>query len=211
MLIPLPELISKYNIRPIGVCHVGSSTLQEAKEYFNNGVRHVMAVEAIPEVFRRMKAHAESFAWESLVCINACITDKDGEEMNFKISSNDGESSSIYDFGTHAQMHPDVSFVDEVTLISSRLDTIIQREKIVMDKYNFLNVDLQGADLLAIKSLGDNLKFFSYAYVEVNRTAVYQGCALSHEVDTYMATFGFVPVETKWIDNQWGDCFFMKK
>lgn len=210
MLIPFTELRTKYNINPQGVAHIGASWGQESETYFNNGVKHVLFVEAIPEVFSRLERNVAKYPFESAICINACITDVDGQELDFNISSNDGESSSIFEFGTHQTMHPDVTWVDQLTFKSKRIDTIVANYKIDMTKYDFLNVDLQGADLLAIKSMGAHIKNFKYAYIEINKTEVYKGCALANDVYDYMAIFGFKLVEEKMIDNQWGDSFLIK-
>lgn len=210
MLIPFPEVLSRYNVRPVGVMHIGASWGQESEAYFNNGVKNVLFIEAIPEVFGRLQKHVARFPFESVICINACITDVDGEEKDFKISSNDGESSSIYDFGFHSQMHPDVTWVDEITLTSNRMDTLIRSKNVDIAKYDFLNVDLQGADLLAIKSLGNHLNQFKTAYIEVNNTDIYKSCAQVGEVDAYMSKYGFRRAETKWINDSWGDAVYIK-
>ena len=79
------------------------------------------------------------------------------------------------------------------------------------DKYDFLNIDLQGCERFALKGMGDILYNFKWAYLEVNAKEVYKGCALVGEIDEYLLGFGFKRVETKWCGNTgWGDALYIK-
>lgn len=221
MLIPFSELKEKYNISPRGILHVGASTGQEAKAYADGGVKNVIWVEAIPSVYEKLQKNIKQFPGS--IALNACITEEDDKEIEFNVSSNDGESSSIYEFGTHADVHPDVTFVDRMKLKTKRLDTLLQEEVFFNDEFtdrfdkkitdfDFLNIDLQGAELGALKSLGDLLKYFEYVYIEVNAKELYKGCALFPEVEKYLNSFGFVCEDVKWAgDTGWGDAIFIKR
>ena len=45
--------------------------------------------------------------------------------------------------------------IDKKLLKTIRLDTFIQKNNIHMDKLNFLNLDIQGKELDALKSMND--------------------------------------------------------
>jgi hypothetical protein len=80
-----------------------------------------------------------------------------------------------------------------------------------LDGIDFINADLQGFELNAIKGMGDLLHQFKYAYIEVNKAQVYEGCAQIEELDEYLKGFGFRRVETaKWIGD-WSDALWVKK
>jgi hypothetical protein len=65
--------------------------------------------------------------------------------------------------------------------------------------------------LKVLKSMGDLLKNFQYAYIEVNKAELYKGCPMIQEIDAYLAGFGFKRVEVKWAGNfGWGDAFYIK-
>ncbi len=74
----------------------------------------------------------------------------------------------------------------------------------------FLNVDLQGAELLALKGMGDLLKHFDHAYIEVNERELYKGCPLVGEIDAFMAKAGFVRKETVMTKHFWGDALYQR-
>ncbi len=77
--------------------------------------------------------------------------------------------------------------------------------------FNFLNLDIQGAELKAMKGMGDYLKNFDYVYTEINDDHLYINCALVSDLDDFLLQYGLVRVETCWTDCKWGDAFYIKK
>jgi hypothetical protein len=80
-----------------------------------------------------------------------------------------------------------------------------------MDGLDFLNIDLQGAELKALKGMGEVLRQFKWAYLEVNKAELYKGCALVEDIDMYLLGYGFKRVETKWTGADWGDALYVKQ
>jgi hypothetical protein len=79
-------------------------------------------------------------------------------------------------------------------------------------EYNFLNFDIQGAELKALKGMESYLDKVDYLYTEVNSDYVYKECALIGELDEYLLKFGLHRVETKWCGEfRWGDAFYIRK
>lgn len=210
MLIPLEKLASKHRINITGVLHCGASTGQEAESYHKLGAKNMLFIEAIPEVFEKLEVHISQYPGAR--AINACISDEDEKEVAFNISSNEGQSSSFLEFGTHKTAHPDVHFIDQIQLKTKRLDTLIDEINLNIHEFNFLNMDLQGAELLALRGLGDYLKYFKYAYLEVNKEELYKGCPMVEDLDMYLIGFGFRRVETSWAGNfGWGDALYIRR
>lgn len=210
MLIPFDYLFKKYSLSPKAVLHVGSSTGQEASAYRACGIEKAIFIEAIPDVYVELLKNLVPYP--GYIAFNECITDKDGEWVEFNVSSNGGQSSSIYEFGTHTACHPDVTFVDKLRLQTKRLDTLVKEYQIDFSDISFINFDIQGAELLALKSMGDLLNNITAAYLEVNKKETYKGCALVGEVDEYLSQYGLVRVETTdFIGDTWADAFYLKK
>lgn len=209
MLIPLTELIEQHNIRPVGVLHIGAHLAEEISAYYENGVKRTIWIEALPYLMPDLQRIVSNYP--DAIAVNACISDVDGQEKEFNISSNDGESSSLFDFGVHAELHPDVTFVDKIKVVTKRIDTLLKENNLSLEGFDFLNIDLQGAELLALKSMGDLLSQFKYAYIEVNRKDTYIGCPHVSEIDEYLAKFGFVGVQERWVDDTWGDKAYIKQ
>ena len=78
-------------------------------------------------------------------------------------------------------------------------------------EYNFLNFDIQGAELKALKGMENYLSQVDYLYSEVNSDYVYKDCVLINELDDYLNKFGLIRVETYWTPCKWGDAFYIKK
>ena len=209
MLIPFPELFKRHNVRPRGVLHLGASVGQEAEEYERAGIKNVIWVEAIPSVFRQLEAHVHPMGH---TCINAIVSDVDGKEVEFNVASNQGQSSSFLQFGTHAKEHPNVKFTSRFKATTSRVDTLLRNRGDVIEGGRwFLNADLQGAELMAIRGMGDLLREFDWAYIEVNEAPLYVGCALLPEVDAFMTKAGFARRELKMTNWKWGDAFYARR
>lgn len=210
MLIPFERLIRKHRVNITGVLHCGASIGQEAKEYAKLGVQNMVFIEADPKVYNELKINLLDY--QKAIPINACLSNVDNKEVTFHIANNGGQSSSMLEFGTHTTAHPEVKFVDSITLNTKRLDTIIDDFNLNIHEFNFLNMDLQGAELLALQGLGDYLKYFKYAYLEVNEREVYKHCARVEDLDLFLLAYGFRRVETQWSGNHgWGDALYIRK
>lgn len=206
MLIPFDTLVSKYGIKPTGVFHVGASIGQEIPDYAKY-VSDMIFVEAIPAVFVQLVQNLPS---DCGLAFNECLLDVDGEERDFNIATNEGQSSSLLQFGTHAKAHPEVRFTGTIKVRTKRGDTMIKENDIDLTKYDFLNVDVQGVELEVLKGMGKELTKINYAYIEVNKEELYRGCALVGEIDEYLLGFGLHPIEKSWTPWAWGDAFYSR-
>jgi FkbM family methyltransferase len=168
MLISLEELVKKYGLRIRKILHVGAHECEEMplyRKYANDA--DILWIEGIPS-----KANQCAQKYPNTTVINAVISDK-VEQVKFNISSN-GESSSILEFGVHKDCHPTIKYVDSFEATTVRLDTILD----ALDfRPNFINLDIQGVELRAMKGMGDLLKEVDYIYTEVNNADVYVGCS----------------------------------
>jgi len=209
MLIPFDYLFKKYDIQSKGVLHLGANEGQEAEAYRSCGVERVVWVEALPDVYKKLWEKVSKY--ENSTAILACLSDIDGQKVKFNIASNEAQSSSMLEFGTHSKEHPTVKFVDSIELTTTRLDTCFKDHGIEMipDGW-FLNIDLQGAELLALKGMGDLIQKFDHAYIEVNTRELYKGCPLAGEIDAFLHPYGFVPMETKMTGAGWGDRYYQR-
>ena len=202
MLIPLHDLVKKYNIKFKGILHVGAHECEEIKDYEIHLPRNqILWIEALPG-----KVEFSKNKYPNVVIANAVVSDII-ETVRFNVSNN-GQSSSILDFGLHSTFHPQVHYVTCFEVETKLLKNILPNYNI---NYNFLNLDIQGAELKALKGMEEYLNNVDYIYTEVNSDYVYKGCALIGELDDYLLHFGLHRVETKWTDCKWGDAFYIRK
>lgn len=209
MLFDLPQLLKKYNLKPSGVLHVGASSGQERTIYHKCGLDNVLWIEAIPSVFNELKENIKPYP--QMFCINVCVADKDGQEITFNVANNEGQSSSILELAEHKNEHPEVHYVSQLKMKTRRLDTILMSIHKSVADYDFLNFDLQGAELMALKGLGAEIHKAKAIYCEVNKAELYKGCPIIDDIDAYLADAGFKRVETQWCGNfSWGDALYLK-
>ena len=211
MLIPLTDLIGKHRFFPNGVLHLGAHTGEEAEAYVKCGVKNVVWVEADPDVIPKLQMHIAKF---SQGCkhhvVKACVADKAGKPVTFRVTNN-RQSSSILPMGTHLEQHPEVHVTHTLPLSTTTVEKIFSEQKFDPAQYDFLNADLQGSELLALKGMGKLLAGFKYLYLEVNKEQLYQGCALLGEIDKYVEQFGFKRVDLSMTTHGWGDAFYIKR
>lgn len=210
MLIPFEELFKRHAIQTTGVLHLGAHWGEEAEAYQAHGIRQVIWVEAVPSIHQHLIWNMSKFPKLASVCLQACLSDKDGEKVVFNVSNNQGQSSSFLEFGTHRKAHPTVRFIQKINMVTSRLDSLLASRNLEVGPGWFLNIDLQGAELLALKGMGELLWKFDHAYIEVNQEELYKGCALVQAIDEHMARYGFVGKETKMTGAGWGDKYYKR-
>lgn len=202
MLIDFRQLFPKYNIKPKGVLHIGANVGEERFVYDELGIKKQIWIEGNPEIFLKLK---ENVSYNPhAIALNFLIGDEN-KFVDFHISNNGSQSSSVLELGTHKQQHPDVFYVKTINEMQWRIDSL----ELDLTGIDFLNIDIQGVELQALKGMGDYLKYFQWLYLEVNKDYVYENCALVNDVDEYVKAFGFTRVETKWVGN-WGDALYIK-
>jgi FkbM family methyltransferase len=202
MLIPLDYLIRKYNIDIRGVIHVGAHKCEEIFDYERFLSRNkILWIEALPDKVKECKERYPG------VLIENCVVSDKIENVKFNISNN-GQSSSILEFGLHSHYHPYVYYVDSFQVETNTMSNILPKYRHI--PFNFINLDIQGTELKVLKGMEDYLNEIDYIYTEVNSDYVYKDCNLITEMDDYLKQFNFERVETHFTDCKWGDAFYKK-
>lgn len=197
-------LLSK-NINITGSLHIGAHECEELVFYNNLGlnIKDIIWIDAIPSKVNEAKKRGIPNVYQ------AVITDKDDEDVTFNISNN-VQSSSVLEFGTHAQEHPWVYYVDKLELKSITIDSFFKRNNIDASKYDFWNFDIQGAELMALKGANDSIKYAKAIYLEVNVNELYKNCGLINEIDDFLSKRNFKRVLTNITKHGWGDALYIK-
>lgn len=203
MLIDLNFLIKKYNIIFKGILHVGAHECEEINAYEKYISRDkILWIDALQD-----KVELNKNKFENLLIECAVVSDKI-DKINFN-RSNNGQSSSILEFGLHKKFHPEVCYVESYEIETSLLNDILSKYN---TNYNFINLDIQGAELKALKGMEEYLNKVDYVYTEVNEDYVYKDCALITEIDDYLRKFSLYRTETIWYGNcKWGDAFYIRR
>jgi FkbM family methyltransferase len=207
MLISFEEInkiLVSNNINIIGSFHIGAHECEEMQFYNYLGLKNedVIWIDAIPSKVSEAQNRGIPNVY------NAVITNRDDEEITFNVSNN-VQSSSVLEFGTHSQEHPWVVYIGKIQQKSITIDTFFERNHIDASKYNFWNFDIQGAELMALKGATQSIKYAKALYLEVNERELYKNCGLITEIDTFLSQYNFKRVLTNMTCHGWGDALYI--
>jgi FkbM family methyltransferase len=206
MLIDFKYLCDKYNFIPKGIIHIGAHDLEEMGAYISCGVSKIVWIEGNPDLVSKNIRRVDG---ESQKLLHALVYSEDGKNVVFNITNN-LQSSSILEFGKHKDYHPQVDFTESRPMTTTRIDSLLNVNGINPQEFDFVNLDIQGVELQALKGFGEYLYGVKYIYTEVNVGEVYKGNDSIEDLDTYLGEIGFKRVETKITPYEWGDAFYMK-
>jgi len=129
---------------------------------------------------------------------------------NFHYSSNalsDAESIELFNVTSFDEcsslLKPpsDANFTDSFNVIKSFDVHCITLEKFIIDnniaEVNLLKLDLQGAELKALKGAGKMLSKFDFIFAELNLNRIYEQLASISEVVEYLHEYNFIFVDIK--------------
>lgn len=206
MLIPfklIPNL--KNNIK--GILHIGAHELEELPQYLSKGVKNIIWIEANPQKYEFLERYLDNYKTMILGKFAA------GSSRGKKILNiaNNGQSSSLLPFGTHKNTYPKIFYTSkeevEVIPVDEWLDCNIENPEL----YNFINIDIQGFELEALKGMLKHLKKVEYIYLEVNFREVYQNCSQLKDIDKFLLNYNFERVGMYRTTKGWGDAIYSKK
>jgi hypothetical protein len=209
MLIPgckVIKILQAYNISPIGVLHIGAHECEELGFYtqtMNISQESIIWIEAQKVKVEEAKHKGIHGMYEAL------ITDTDNNDVTLNITNN-VQSSSIFQMKTHVIEHPYVKYIGQSHHKSITIDTFFKKQCIDPELYDFWNIDIQGAELLALRGGAESMKSCCAIYLEVNTEELYEGCARMHEIDAFLKKHGFIRTITVMTPHGWGDALYIR-
>lgn len=199
---------------PKGIIHVGASKGQEIEQYCQDGVKNVVWIEAIHSVFAKLQSNilAAKVKYPSTnhTPINALVSDVDGSVQTFHLFSNEYDSSSMFAPNPKEWVWPHVELQGKISLVTQRLDSCLKAAKVESKEYDFLVIDVQGAEGLVLKSAGEFLKSIQYLQVEASLKPFYKGGILLPELQAQLKELGFAMVTPQHQINNHCDVVFQR-
>ena len=202
MLMGYNDIIKNHNLNIRGVIHIGAHWGEEIPSYGNIPI---IAFEPLKNSFKILSDKFKSLP--NVTLVNKALGDQIGQSFMYVETANGGQSSSILKPKLHLTQYPHITFDSTEQVEMIRLDDY----EFDKQKYNFINIDVQGYELKVFKGAENVLQYIDYIYAEVNRAEVYEGCAQIGELDEYLAKFDFERVAVDWSGNTWGDALWIKK
>lgn len=212
MLITMDRLVAEHGVRPKAILHVGAHLAEEAPAYAEAGVGSVLWVEANPHLMERLVGAIAPYVGQE--CVLAAVSDTDGAEAHLHMATF-SMSSSLLPPKEHLRYYPHIRYPETLPVETVTVDTLLQRLRKPAGVFDMLNIDIEGAELLAFAGMPETLKHLRWIYLEVNYEEMYAGCALLPQVDAFLGDRGFVRValEDAIYEGKgcgWGDALYQR-
>lgn len=208
MLIPIQkvkDILETHSIQVKGILHVGAHQCEEKFDYntvLNISDDKIIWVDANAKLVEEMKEQGIPHIY------SAVLHDKE-EYVTFNITNN-GQSSSILELGTHKHHHPHVYVTETRTVRTQTLDQFVLEHSIDLANYNVWNFDIQGSEYDVLRGSKHLLQYADCIYTEVNTEEVYKGCGKIEQLDELLAEYGLTRVMTNMTEYRWGDAVYVR-
>jgi FkbM family methyltransferase len=203
----IPMLCRLHKIRMRGVIHVGAHEGKELAIYNQLGAERVLFIEANPAVFARLST---AMAGQGHVTvINRAICDRYGK-VDLHLASFD-QSSSLLPFQKLANVYSSIVPAGIVSVDGSTLDGLMEERGLPLSAFNFLAIDVQGAEALVLKGASKTLAHIDAISVEVNFTDLYKDSAEIEDIESALTQAGFRRAGLiSAFHPSWGDAFYVR-
>jgi len=182
------------------VVHVGMHNATEVDAYKRAGFSDIVYIEADEALCVAQAGRKD------IEVINAVVSDVEGE-VSFYKASNRGVSSSILKPTAHLDNFRNVKFDAPVKLRAETLDQALQRSgNYNADTIDLLVLDIQGAELLALKSFSD-LHKVAVVKVDVHTKSFYKGATTINSLLNFFTKNNFRMV--KYSRSKYGSAIFV--
>jgi len=200
----IPDIFNQcpYSFPDKGVLHVGAFKCDERPFYNKYQIKDedILWIDALAELVDINKG---------LNIHQAVISDVDDETVNFTVTNNIA-SSSMLNLKEHLIEHPHIHEIKKIPLKTTTLNTFYEKNNIPYDRYDFINLDIQGTELKALKGATKILPYIKTIYTEVNLKEIYEDNGLLGDIDDFLKKYNFIRIHTNITMHQWGDACYIK-
>ena len=148
--------------------------------------------------------------------IESAVSDKDGRITFNQIDSsktitgrNDGNPGASSLFKASGKYPVEAYVQKEIRVPSIRLDTFFTDKGI--DEVDILWMDIQGAELMALKSAGEHIKKIKIIHLELEFFEIYKDQPLFKEVHAFLKQNGFCLLKFTTVGKYAGDAIYVNK
>ena len=185
-----------YLYKSKGVLHIGAHRGSERFVYDWLG-KEVTWIESNPKIFKELEKNLIEFKYQK--SYEALLHSKNGEIVDFFLSSNDNASSSIYDFSKDFKDNKlffqnkkrNIAMTGKIKLRTCTLDDLLLKNDIDIKKFNHWIIDVQGAELEVFKGAINSLKFCHSITVEVSTEDFYEKGSKYNDVKEFLNKLNF--------------------
>lgn len=173
---------------------IGSRDCKQSIEFYHTFPNaKIYAFECNPNTLPICRKNIESYS-DRITLIEGAVCDYDGEIIFYPINQqktvttwSDGNPGASSLFKSNGKYPYETYVQDEIVTNCHRLDSIMKKYNI--PKVDIIWMDLQGAELLALKGLSSYLYNVKYIHTEACFKPIYENQALFPKINNYLCNF----------------------
>ena len=213
MYLNLEKIIKDFNLNIRGSIHIGAHKGEEIFSYYRNNIKNIILIEANQNLIKYLKIKKTfyNFLFKMKIdVLNFAAFSSENKELTFNVTNN-SQSSSILDLKLHKSLYPSIYVKKKITVKTQTLNKLFENNFDIKN-FNFINMDIQGSELEALKGADKILKKIDAIYTEINFDELYEGCVQAKELDIFLDAHNFKRVITVTPEHDtWGDALYIKK
>jgi len=165
-----------------GGAHNGSTILKLREEGFIDSV--IYAFEPIPHAAQALKALGDS----NVTVFSKALSNTDGTVI-FNVNKK-AVTSSMFEPDMAKVYHPTLTDLSEkISVPTVQIDTLVKNKE--MNQPDIIKLDLQGAELQALKGSIETMKHVKIIYTEVEFVKLYKEQPLFHDITLFLEKNNF--------------------
>jgi FkbM family methyltransferase len=176
---------------------IGSRDCKQSIEFYNAFPNaKIYAFECNPNTLPICRENIKPYS-DRITLIEGAVCDYDGTITFYPINQqktitswSDGNPGASSLFKANGTYEYEIYIQDEIQTNCHTLVTIM--EKYSISRVDIIWMDLQGAELLALKGLGDHLTNVKYINTEVSYREMYTGQVMFSELNNHILSHGFI-------------------
>lgn len=174
-----------------GVVHVGAHEGQEVDAYVARGASLVVLVEPNPDACRVLRERYRDRPEVRVIEAAAFDAERPVKLLVHTSRGGSTEPASVLALGRFKEIVPTLETPTEIEVEAAPLDVLLAREGLEPERFQLLNVDVQGAELHVLRGAERLLAAVSAVLAEVHVVELYAGGADEQAVDACLADRGF--------------------
>lgn len=186
------------------ILHCGAGLADEAETYFLRGFRRVLWIEANRAMEHDIRIILDKFPNQELII--AALWDDVGCSLPFYVSDN-LYSSSILRPNHHLARFPQVHFEEKQNVVTETLDNL----DLTVSKRTLLVLDLQGAELRALKGGVKTLHNVECIYTEYSIIDLFSGGSTLAELHHLLKDEFKILLKIESKEHGYGNALFVRK
>ncbi|MEL7035967.1 MAG: FkbM family methyltransferase [Cyanobacteria bacterium J06592_8] len=208
MKLDLYALCQQYDFTPGGIIHVGAYEGKDLKRYPTPDIAKILLIEANPAAVEQLQVNYGNKP--NVLIAHSAIANQDNT-VTLNLASIES-SSSILPLSGYQEIYPNLKVTQQITVPVHSLDTLLSELNLRPEDFNFLYLDIQGAELLALQGASQLLNSIEAIYTTVSYEDLFEGGSLIDQVSAMLAEHHFVCVaETSPYHPAWGEAFYIRE